>query len=575
MTDSPHVSSTPSEHASGDRLDSWKEIAAHMRRDVKTVQRWEKREGMPVHRHLHDKMGSVYAFRTELDRWAQNRRLSATAEERSTAPYMPRWRPRVVGSGQAASAKLWLIIGLTGLIVAAAAAGVRRMLSNEAAVSIAVLPLVNLSGDPGNDYFVDGLTDEIIRQVSGIRGLAVRSRTSSFALKGKPRNVREAASQLNVEYIVEGSVAGSRPQIRITAQLVRVRDDVTLWAGTFDRQVRDALVIQQEISRGIVNGLNLKLGHGPRRYDTKAYDLYLRARSAGDRRFHGDDEVINLYEQAIAKDASIAPAYAGLADAYAFRSFQSPLDPHRAEELDKMRVAAERAIQLDPLLAEAHSALGTAYARNGQWDLAERTFRHAIEIDGSLSTTRVAFARFMLWPLGRMDEAVREAQAGADNDPLSPWIQYQLAEVLLSAGRYDEAARHCAQLSPELVSASECVGRARLAQGRAADAIQSLISSATNNWGYLAYAYARAGRRQEAQALMTAVPIRYPERRGPFQYALVFAGLRDKDRTVEQLQRMAGVGPVRMGFTLNSPEFAFLAGDPRVKALRKQVGLPE
>jgi len=116
---------------------------------------------------------------------------------------------------------------------------------------------------------------------------------------------------------------------------------------------------------------------------------------------------------------------------------------------------------------------------------------------------------------------------------------------------------------------------ARLAQGRAADAIQSLISSATNNWGYLAYAYARAGRRQEAQALMTAVPIRYPERRGPFQYALVFAGLRDKDRTVEQLQRMAGVGPVRMGFTLNSPEFAFLAGDPRVKALRKQVGLPE
>jgi TolB-like protein/Flp pilus assembly protein TadD len=573
MTDSPQVSSTPSEHASGDRLDSWKEIAAHMRRDVKTVQRWEKREGMPVHRHLHDKMGSVYAFRTELDRWGQIRRLSATVEEPSTAPYVRRW-PRAVGSGQAAK-RLWLMIGLTGLIVAVTAAGVRWMPSNEASVPIAVLPLVNLSGDTSNDSFVDGLTDEIIRQVSEIRGLTVRSRTSSFVLKGKPSNVREAGSQLDVEYVMEGSVAGRPPQIRITVQLVRVRDDVALWAGTFERQVRDALAVQQEISRGVVNALKLKLGHGPRRYDAEAYDLYLRALSAGNTRFLGDDEVINLYEQAIAKDASITPAYAGLAVAYAFRSFQGPLDPNRAEELHKMRAAAERAIQLDPLLPEAQSARGTAYARDGQWDLAERSFRRAIELDRSLSTTHFAYARFVLWPLGRMGEAAREVQAGADNDPRSPRVHYELAQVLLSAGRYDEAARYCAQLPPEFVPASECLGRARLAQGRAADAIQVLASSAANNWGYLAYAYERAGRRQEAEALMGSVAIRYPNRLGPFQYALVFAGLMDKDRTVEQLRRMADVGPVRMGYTLNSPEFAFLTGDSRVKALRKQVGLPE
>jgi tetratricopeptide (TPR) repeat protein len=240
-----------------------------------------------------------------------------------------------------------------------------------------------------------------------------------------------------------------------------------------------------------------------------------------------------------------------------------------------MRAAAERAIQLDPLLAEAHSALGTAYARNGQWDLAERSFRRAIEIDPSLSTTRHAFARFVLWPLGRMDEAVREARAGADNDPLSPRARHELAEALLSAGRYDEAARYCEQLPAEMVSASECVGRARLAQGRMADAIQVMASSATNNWGYLAYAYAKAGREKKAETLAAAAPMRYPNRRGPFQYALVFAGFGDKDKTIEQLRQMAGVGPVRMGFTLNSPEFAFLGGDLRVKALRKQVGLPE
>lgn len=146
-----------------------------------------------------------------------------------------------------------------------------------------------------------------------------------------------------------------------------------------------------------------------------------------------------------------------------------------------------------------------------------------------------------------------------------------------SATREGELIReeYCEQLPAEMRSVSECLGRARVAQGRTADAIQVLGSSATNNWGYLAYAYAKGGRRAEAETLADAAPMRYPNRRGPFQHALVFAGLGDKDRTIEQLQRMADVGPVRMGFTLNSPEFAFLDGDLRVKALRKQVGLPE
>jgi TolB-like protein len=490
--------------------------------------------------------------------------------------YVPRCRPRANGATHEARGKLvWVAVALITLIVVATASTMRWIRSNEAPISLAVLPLVNLSENPGNEAFVDGLTDEIIRQASGIAGVTVRPRTSSFALKGRPRAIREAARQLDVEYIVEGSVARSGPEVRITAQLVRVRDDVPLWTGTFNREVKDVLAIQQEISQGIVNALQLKLGRGLRRYDTEAYDLYLRARAAGNVRFPGDDEVIGLYEQAIGKDPSITPAYAGLAVAYAFQSFQGPLDPHRAEKLDKMRAAAERAIELDPLLPEAHSALGTAYAQDGRWDLAERSFRRAIEIDPSLSTTRLAFARFVLWPIGRSEEAVREARIGAANDPLSPRARYQLADVLLSAGRYDEAAQYCERLLTEMVAASECVGRARLAQGRTTEAIEVLASSASNNWGYLAYAYAKAGRRHKAEALIAAAPMRYPHRRGPFQYALVSAGFGDQDRTIEQLQRMAGVGPVRMGFTLNSPEFAFLGGDPRVKALRKQVGLPE
>ena len=176
----------------------------------------------------------------------------------------------------------------------------------------------NLSEDPANDYFADGLTDEIIRNLSIIEGLAVRSQTSSFAFKGKPRNVREVGKQLDAEYILEGSVQRSGQQLRINVRLVRVRDDIQLWSGKFDRELTDIFAIQDEISRGIVNNLRLKLGRGRRRYETstEAYDLYLRARAVRGGLGQGVmPGAVNLFEQAIAKDPSFAPAYAGLAAA--------------------------------------------------------------------------------------------------------------------------------------------------------------------------------------------------------------------------------------------------------------------
>jgi tetratricopeptide (TPR) repeat protein len=363
--------------------------------------------------------------------------------------------------------------------------------------------------------------------------------------------------------------------LRIDTRLVRTRDDVPIWSSKFEREWTEVLAIQDEISRGIVNSLRLKLGGGRRRYETsgEAYDLYLRARASGANRFPGDDEVVGLFEKAIAKDSSLAPAYAGLAEAYAWKSFARTGDPDREEKLQKMQAAAEEAIQLDPLLAEAHSALGTAFADRGQWEQAEQSFRRAIEIDPNSSAAHDHFSRFYYWPLGRIKEAVREARAAERNDPLSPWAHAELGTVLLTAGGYDEAAHQCQNLPADYEMGMVCLGRARFGQGRPAEAIQVL--SSVTQWGYLAYVYAKSGRQAEAEKLMAESPILHPDRSGAQQFALAFAGFGDRDHTMERLERFARGGPVRLGFTLNSPEFAFLSGDLRLKTLRKKVGLPE
>ena len=480
---------------------------------------------------------------------------------------LPRAKPKRLG----------LAACLAGFVAATTTLAVAWAVHKSAPIPIAVLPLVNLSQDPANEYLADGLTSEIISELSLIEGLTVRSQTSSFALKGKPRNVHEAGSQLAADYIVEGSVVRSGQQLRIDTRLVRTRDDVPIWSGKVEREWTEVLAIQDEISRGIVNSLRLKLGRGRRRHETsaEAYDLYLRARASATRLFPGDDEVIGLFEKAIAKDSSFAPAYAGLSSAYAWKSFERAGDPNRDEKLQKMQAAAEEAIRLDPLLAEAHSALGTAFAGRGQWEQAKYSFRRAIEIDPNFSAAHGHFSRFYYWPLGRINEAVREARAAVRNDPLSPLARSELCDVLLTADRYDEAASQCQNMPADhdWEWGKVCLGRALFGEGRTAEAIQVL--SSVKEWGYLAYVYARSGHKAEAEKLMVEAPRVHPDRRGAHQFALVFAGFGDREHTIERLERLASAGPVRLGFTLNSPEFVFLRGDPRLKTLREKVGLPE
>ncbi len=241
-------------------------------------------------------------------------------------------------------------------------------------VAIAVLPLENLNHDSASDYFADGITDELIRNLSLIDGLSPRSRTSSFAFKGQSRSLHQVGKELEVDYVVEGSVLRIGGRLRIDAQLVRVRDDVPLWSARYDRALTDVFAIQDEISRGIVSSLRLKLGRGRRRYETsaEAYDLYLQARSLGIQQgLSGEMRSIARFEEAIAKDFSFAPAYAGLAAAHVARS---GAEDFGSDELAKMRAAAEKALELDPLLAEAHGALGMVYARQADWSRSEKKF---------------------------------------------------------------------------------------------------------------------------------------------------------------------------------------------------------
>ena len=522
-------------------------------------------------------------LRTRLARYYEGEgKCDAIVIELPKGGYAPQFR--LIQEARTANAdsrvvprRRWLLPAFAGVFIVLIAVGGWRWHLTLVPIRIAVLPFVDLSQNPADGYLTDGITIEIIRNLSLLEGVAVRSETSSFAFKGKPRNIREAGRQLDVDYAVEGTLERAGSQLRINAQFVRVRDDFPLWSKKYDQEAKDIFGIEDEVSRGVVNSLRLTLNRGRRRYETsvEAADLYMEARATAVSSFPGDLKVIDGFERVIAKDPSFAPAYAGLAAAHAYRSFSGVKAPEAVDESDRMRTAADKAIDLDPLLPEAFWAKGVAYARNGQWKEAEFSFRHAIKLGPSLSAAHGMLARFVLWPLGRISEAVREMRIAEENDPLSPQSHFDLADVLLTAGRFSEAERQCVQIPTTVEYRNECLGRTWLFEGKNAEAIRLLTDLPTQNWGYLAFAYGKAGMRSEAEKLMNEAPTRYPDHKGAFQFALAFAGLGDKDQAIERLTRFSRVGPVRIGFTLNSPEFFSLRGDVRVKALRVKVGLPQ
>ena len=309
--------------------------------------------------------------------------------------------------------------------------------------------------------------------------------------------------------------------------------------------LKDVFAIQDEISRSIVNELRLTLGRGQRRYNTnlEAYELYLKARA------HGSpiDPVARqglrptLFQQVIDKDPSFAPAYAGLADAWAAMSINRTETAVRPDEaFASMKPAAERALQLDPLLAEAHAAMGVVLARDRKWADAEAAFRRAVELNGNLSSIRLNFVQSTLWPQGKVDESVSQLRAALRRDPLSVDVQARLAYVLVSAGRYEESIEIGRRIVPSAAAANDglnhsrqVLARALFQHGERAEAVQRFEQLGSGSDNFRGYAYAATGRHAEARALAAQ------RQNFPASLVLIHAGLGETDRAFEALERMA------------------------------------
>jgi TolB-like protein/Flp pilus assembly protein TadD len=349
----------------------------------------------------------------------------------------------------AAGRRPLLALALVAVLVLAAAAAWwfgRRPSARSSSLgsttrSIAVLPFENLSADPANEYFSDGLTEEILNALANAPGLKVVARTSAFEFKGKHEDIRSIGKKLGAGLVLEGTVRKDGGRMRITPQLINVADGYHVWSAEYDREWKDLFAVQREIATAIVGVLGSQLGHAsPQPLDAETYRLYLEGRYHFNKwNSAGMQKAIPLFEQVVARDPRYAPAYAGLSGAYgllaAFGGDAIPSEQTRT----KAKRAALKAIELDPNSSDAWTSLAPHLAEEFDWPAAEGAFRKALELNPNSSEAHAWYAELYLTPLGRLDEAVRESQAAQALDPLSPYTLAGLGQRYYFSRQYDSA----------------------------------------------------------------------------------------------------------------------------------------
>ncbi len=452
--------------------------------------------------------------------------------------------------------------------------------------SIAVLPFDNLSRDPDNAYFCEGVQDEILTRLAKVADLKVISRTSTQHFKSTPENLPQIAKQLGVAHILEGSVQKTNDQVRVNVQLINALTDAHLWAETYDRRLIDIFSVESEIAKNIAETLQAKITGSEKNSIAKAptanpeaYELYLKGRFFWNKRSGVDlRKAIEFFNQAIAKDPNYALAYGGLADSYLLLPNYGGAPT--ADVVPLARAAVTKALELDDSLAEAHASLGLLDTLDLRLERAITHFERAVQLKPNYATAHHWLGLGHL-SLGHFDRAIAEEKRATELDPLSVIINADFAWTYACAHRLDEAeaqARRTLEIDPRFFLAHYYLGGIRQAKGQLTEAIaeyqQALdLNGDSYSLAMLGQAYARGGNKAEAQKILARLNEEAKSRHvAPYAWALLYLGLGDKNRALDELETAYQRGDTNYLFVLKvDPLFDDLRGQPRFEALVQKI----
>jgi serine/threonine-protein kinase len=484
-----------------------------------------------------------------------------------------------------------LVVALALLVIAATGLAYFLYFAKPAKAidSIAVLPLVNTSGDPNTEYLSDGISEALINSLTELQQLRVIARTTAFRYRGKEVDPQQVGRELNVRAVLTGRVRQTGDTLNIQVDLVDATTGAQLWGKQYSSKVSDALSVQQEISREISKRLRLKLTSEEQRQlakrdtsNAEAYQFYLRGSYHWNKRGAENlKKAIEQFQQAIDRDPNYALAYAGIANTYILLAGDAQDYPER-ETLQKAKAYAQRALQIDDSLAEVHTSMGAIDGASWQWDEAEKEYKRAIELNPNYPTAHHWYSFFLRW-VGRIDEALAESKRAQEIDPLSPAISNNLARVYLVKGDISsslEESKKVIDLDPIYWPGHTTLGWAYLKQGdytKALAELQKAVESSGRLSEFLSdlgYGYAVSGKRPEALAIIKELEGKYAQQEASgAEIAAVYAGLGENDRAFAWLEKDFLARKSNLQETRWLPEFESLRGDARYADLLRRMGL--
>jgi len=492
------------------RFDSWKEIAAYLRRGARTVQRWEREAALPVHRLQHDKLGSVYAYQDELDQWWESRRPALESVE--TAPDVERQ------------------------------------------ITLAVLPFTDLTREKDQDYLCEGLAEELIQTLARIRGLTVASRSASFRFRNATSDLRETGRRLHVATLIEGSVRRAADRLRISVEMIDAASGFQRWSESYDRAVGDVLALQEEIASCVVRALELQLSPQERAAiarttttDPRAHDCYLRGRMHYFRYGPRDMEyAIPLFVRAIGYDLNYALAYAGLADCWSYIYLNS----NRARRVREQALwAGSKAVEVDPACAQAHASRALALSLAELDDEAEREFERAVELDPQLFEAHYFWARHE-FSHGKSQQAIghyEDAMRVRPEDFQVPLLCAQIYDDLGMAQRAADARAHGIEMARQHLEFNPEDVRA--------------IYMAANGMAVL-------GQTDRALAWTArAIEIRPDDSMLLYNAGCIYSLCRERALALDALERAAKLGLTHRGWYEHDSNLDFVRDDPRFQQI--------